>query len=73
MHIFPILTDILTGHNVSSLTPRSEIVHFVVDLQTSDTTSEASVQTQDVSHVLYIAHPSQVECLVEGDSREQSL
>ena len=69
MHIFPIrLTDILTGHNVAPLTARSEVVDFIVDLQPSDTTSEAGVETQDVSHVLDFPHTSNVECLVEGDS-----
>ena len=73
VHIFPILTDILTGHNVSSLTPRSEIVDFVVNLQTSDTTSETGVQTQEVGHVLYVPHTSEVERLIEGNSGEQAL
>ena len=68
MHIFPIrLTDILTGHNVASLTARSEVVDFIVDLQPSDTTTEAGVEAQDVSHVLDVPHASDVERLVEGD------
>ena len=68
MHISPILTDIFPSHHVTSLAPRSEIVHFVVDLQTSDAASEAGVQTQEVCHVLYIPHTSEVERLIEGDS-----
>ena len=69
VNIFPIvLTDILTGHNVAPLTPRSEIVDFVVNLQTTDTTIETGVQTQKVCHVLYIPHTSEVERLIEGDS-----
>ena len=68
VHISPILTDILPGHHVTSLTSRSEIVHFVVDLQTSDAASETGVQTQEVCHVLYIPHTSEVERLIEGDS-----
>ena len=68
VHISPILTDILTGHNVASLAARNEVVDFVVDLQPSDTAREAGVETQDVGHVLDIPHPSQEQCLVEGDS-----
>ena len=68
MHIIPILTDILPGHHVTPLTPRSEIVDFVVDLQTSDAASETGVKTQEVCHVLYIPHTSEVERLIEGDS-----
>ena len=68
MHISPILTDIFPSHHVTSLAPRSEIVHFVVDLQTSDAAGEAGVQPQDVGHVLDVAHPAQVESLIEGDS-----
>ena len=68
VHISPILTDILTGHNVASLAARNEVVDFVVDFQPSDTAREAGVETQDVGHVLDIPHPSQEQCLVEGDS-----
>ena len=67
VHIFPLLTDILTGQNVASLSSGSESVDFVVDLQPSDAASEAGVETQDVSHVLDVPHASDVERLVEGD------
>ena len=68
MHISPLLTDILARHHVASLTPRCKPVDFVVDLQTSDAAGEAGVQPQDVGHVLDVAHPAQVESLIEGDS-----
>ena len=66
MHILRILTDVLPGNDVPCLTGGNEIVHLVINLETSDTTIETRVKPDEVFHVLYISHSSEVESLIEG-------
>ena len=69
----PILTDIQAGSNVSAMQRSLEIVIFVINLQSPDTSDKSGVKTEEAPHVPHFPHAAHVERLVECDPREEAL
>ena len=52
--------------------PNTTVI-FVINFQPSDTSDQADVNTKEASNILHVSHASNVQWLIEGDSREESL